>query len=121
MKDFASMIQDEIGRRIQKAREEAGLSQEELASRLGLTQAALSNYELGKRRPNLTNLERLSMLLNKPLLYFLEDPKPMPDPAEEERLDESIYEMISLLGEMPEDERKYLLDFIRWRREQQRK
>ena len=40
----------EIGQRLQKAREEAGLSQEELARKLGCTQASLSNYELGKRR-----------------------------------------------------------------------
>ena len=46
----------EIGRKIQKAREEAGLNQEELAARIGLSQATLSNYELGK-----------------PLQYFLEE------------------------------------------------
>jgi len=34
------MIYKTIGKKIQKAREEAGLSQEELASRLGYTQAA---------------------------------------------------------------------------------
>ncbi len=114
------MINDKIGRRIQKARDEAGLSQEELASRLSLTQAALSNYELGKRQLSLATLERLAKALERPLSYFIEDPQPERDPKEEERLDESISEMISLLGEMPEDERKYLLDFIRWRREQQR-
>jgi len=114
------MIYEETGRRIQRAREEAGLSQGELASRLGLTQAALSNYELGKRRLNLATLERLSKQLAKPLSYFLEDPECGAGLGEEERLDESISEMISLLGEMPEDERKYLLDFIRWRRDQQR-
>ena len=114
------MIKDEIGRKIQQARDEAGLSQEELASRLGLTQAALSNYELGKRQLNLTTLEKLARALERPLSYFIEDPRPERDPQEEERLDGSISEMISLLGEMPEDERKYLLDFIRWRRGQQR-
>lgn len=113
------MIYNEIGKRIQKARDEAGLSQEELASRLGLTQAALSNYELGKRRLHLANLKSMAKALNKPISYFIEEPGDAPDPREEERLDETISEMISLLGEMPDDERKYLLDFIRWRRNQQ--
>jgi transcriptional regulator with XRE-family HTH domain len=40
----------EIGRKIQQAREARDLTQVELAQTLGITQAALSNYELGKRR-----------------------------------------------------------------------
>jgi transcriptional regulator with XRE-family HTH domain len=37
------VIYREIGRRIQQGREEMGLTQEELAARLGCTQSALSN------------------------------------------------------------------------------
>jgi len=40
---------EQIGKKIQTAREEAGMSQEELARKIGCTQASLSNYELGKR------------------------------------------------------------------------
>ena len=68
------MIYRDIGKKIQKAREEAGLSQEELASRLGYTQAALSNYELGKRRLYLANIEQIARELNKPLSYFWKNP-----------------------------------------------
>lgn len=110
------MIDEEIGKRIQKAREEAGLSQSELASRLGITQAALSNYELGKRRLHLAKLDGLAAALGKPLAYFIEEPKVAQEAWDEERLDESISEMISLWYDMPEDERKYLLEYIRWRR-----
>ena len=35
----------EIGKKIQLAREEKGMTQADLAERLGITQAALSNYE----------------------------------------------------------------------------
>ena len=69
------MIQKKIGKHIQKAREEAGLSQEELASLMGCTQAALSNYELGKRRLYLANLAQLARILHKPINYFLEEPE----------------------------------------------
>jgi transcriptional regulator with XRE-family HTH domain len=58
--------------RIQQAREELGLTQQELASRLGLTQAALSNYELSKRRLYLAKLEQIASALEKPLSYFTE-------------------------------------------------
>ena len=49
-----------------------GITQQELAARLGCTQAALSNYELGKRRLYLANLERIASALGKPLSYFTE-------------------------------------------------
>ncbi|MCL6446679.1 MAG: helix-turn-helix domain-containing protein [Armatimonadetes bacterium] len=68
----------EIGRKIQKAREEAGLNQEELAARIGLSQATLSNYELGKRRLYLAQLEAISRELGKPLQYFLEENDRLP-------------------------------------------
>jgi transcriptional regulator with XRE-family HTH domain len=66
------MVYSGVGMRIQQAREELGITQQELASRLGLTQAALSNYELGKRRLYLANLEQIASALGKPLSYFME-------------------------------------------------
>jgi len=66
------MVYRSIGIRIQQARQELGLTQEELAARLGCTQAALSNYELGKRRLYLASLEQIAEVLGKPLSYFLE-------------------------------------------------
>jgi transcriptional regulator with XRE-family HTH domain len=68
----------DIGMRIQQARQELGLTQEELAARLGCTQAALSNYELGKRRFYLAGLEQIANMLGKPLSYFME-PLASPD------------------------------------------
>ena len=58
--------------RIQQARQELGLTQQELASRLHCTQAALSNYELGKRRLYFATLEQIAEILGKPMSYFLE-------------------------------------------------
>lgn len=66
------MVYPSIGMRIQQAREELGITQQELAARLGCTQAALSNYELGKRRLYLANLEQIASALGKPLSYFTE-------------------------------------------------
>jgi len=61
-----------LGQRIQVARQELGLTQQELASRLGLTQAALSNYEHGKRRLYLANLEQIADILGKPMSFFID-------------------------------------------------
>jgi transcriptional regulator with XRE-family HTH domain len=118
--DLRAMIYKDIGKKIQRAREEAGLSQEELASRLGYTQAAFSNYELGKRRLYLANIEQIARELNKPLSYFLED-SPLTAPAEQgEPQDETIAEIIRLLSELPAEERQYLIEYIKWRRDRLR-
>ena len=66
------MVYRSIGLKIQQARQELGLTQQELASRLHCTQAALSNYELGKRRLDFTDLEQIAEILGKPMSYFLE-------------------------------------------------
>ena len=66
------MVSPSIGTRILQAREELGITQQELAARLGCTQAALSNYELGKRRLYLANLEKIAAALGKPMSYFTE-------------------------------------------------
>jgi len=62
----------EIGKKIQQAREEKGLSQEQLARMIGCSQSALSNYEKGKRRLYLSHLEKLAEALEKPIEYFME-------------------------------------------------
>lgn len=62
----------ELGHRIQTAREEKKMSQEQLAGAIGISQSALSNYEKGKRRIYLAQLEKLSEVLDKPLDYFVE-------------------------------------------------
>jgi transcriptional regulator with XRE-family HTH domain len=114
------MIYKDIGRKIQKAREEAGLSQEELASRLGYTQAALSNYELGKRRLYLANIEQIARELNKPLSYFLEESTVTVNAEKGNPPDETISEILKLLSELPAEEKQYLLEYIKWRRDRLR-
>lgn len=111
------MIYKTIGKKIQKAREEAGLSQEELSSRLGYTQAALSNYELGKRRLYLPNIEQIARELNKPLSYFLDETITAPTKTRITPDDEIHFEIMKLVSELPMEEKQYLLDYIKWRKD----
>lgn len=114
------MIYRDIGKRIQKAREEAGMSQGELATALGITQSALSNYELGKRRLYLANLEQLANVLGRPLSYFMEEEEPAGQAApRRDSEDEVTDEIIGLLRELPHEERVQLLDYMKWRRQRQ--
>src|SRR5699024_4376136 len=53
-----------IGERIKKARKEAGLTQAQLADRLGVSAAMVSQYETGARTPKVETLKRISNALN---------------------------------------------------------
>ncbi len=115
------MIYRDIGKRIQKAREESGMSQEELASALGITQSALSNYELGKRRLYLANMEQIANVLGRPLSYFMEEEKAAGETKEQRpvSIDEVTSRITGLLSELSHEERVQLLDYMTWRRERQ--
>ncbi len=114
------MIFREIGSKIQQAREEMGLTQEELAARLGCTQSALSNYELGKRRLYLNMLNEVAVILNKPLDYFIDTPAAVDDNSPVDRLvaDPQLREILTTAAELPAKERQLVLDFINWRKNQ---
>jgi len=53
-----------IGTRIKKYREEAGMTQEELGKRLGITNSAISLIEADKRRLSLANLDKIIKALD---------------------------------------------------------
>jgi transcriptional regulator with XRE-family HTH domain len=72
-------------RRLRKAREMRELSQQELAERARLQQAAVSHYESGTRLPSLLNLKRLSEALEVTTDYLLgrsRSPEQAPSPDE---------------------------------------
>ena len=64
-----------IGQRIKVRRKQLGLTQEELAERLGVTWSAVSKWEIGDRRPSDKLLQRLAEVLNVSPSYFFESEK----------------------------------------------
>ena len=54
----------EIGNRIRKYREECGISQVQLAKRLGVSNSRVSNWELGINRPDADTLADICRTLN---------------------------------------------------------
>jgi len=110
---------EQIGRKLQKAREDSGLSQEELARRLGCTQASLSNYELGKRRLYLAELQRIGQLLGKPITYFLEESEngePIGNELAGMLKETYVKEILLALQDLKPAQRKSVLDYILWQR-----
>lgn len=57
--------------RIKELREKKGLSQEELAKKLNISQQAISLYEKGDREPKLETWQKLADFFNVPVDYLL--------------------------------------------------
>jgi transcriptional regulator with XRE-family HTH domain len=113
---------EKIGRKLQEAREEAGLSQEELAKKIGCTQASLSNYELGKRRLYLADLQRIGHLLVKQVTYFLDESNELESVSVNEVQqiikEQYLHEILFAAKELKASQRKSVLDFIRWQKDE---
>jgi transcriptional regulator with XRE-family HTH domain len=62
-----------LGERIRRARMDANLKQADLAERLGVTQAVISNVETGVSTIDVPDLPRWAQILGKPILYFYLD------------------------------------------------
>ena len=84
-----------LGERIKAARIQAGLTQEELADRIGVSRGAVARWELGEIEPKLRNLVVLSELLNVSTDYLL-GIKTYNGP-EDLRMSDEAYEMLKAL------------------------
>lgn len=59
------------GKRIKYLREKNGLTQKDIATRLGVESAAISKYELDMREPNIEALKKLATIFNVSIDYLL--------------------------------------------------
>jgi transcriptional regulator with XRE-family HTH domain len=60
-----------IGQRIRKVRLEQGIKQKDLARRIGISQGALTNFELGRRKISLEWMLKIARALEVPVGYFM--------------------------------------------------
>jgi transcriptional regulator with XRE-family HTH domain len=75
-----------LGARLRELREERGLSQRELGSRLGILQSKLSKYESGTHQPSLRTLVRLASLFAVSTDYLLTGTGMAAPPLRDDRL-----------------------------------
>lgn len=68
---MANEIHKILKQRLREAREANGLSQRDLADKLGLKVAIVSHWETGRRLPSLDVLVRLCEVLNRTPEFFL--------------------------------------------------
>ncbi|MNJ63052.1 anaerobic benzoate catabolism transcriptional regulator [compost metagenome] len=67
-----------MGDRLRHAREYMGLSQDDVASVLGLSRPSVTNIELGARKVEALELNKLAKLYRRPLEYLLTGSEPAP-------------------------------------------
>jgi transcriptional regulator with XRE-family HTH domain len=64
--------QERLAKQLREAREYLGISQQFVADETGISRAAISAIETGRRRVAATELERLASVYKLPPAYFLE-------------------------------------------------
>ena len=65
-KEYAYFVE-----RLQKARQEAGLTQVQVAKKLKRPQSHISNIETGQQRVDVVELQRFAKLYGKDITYFI--------------------------------------------------
>lgn len=66
----------QVGERLRQAREYVGLSQDEVASSLGMSRPSITNIELGARKVEAMELHKLSKLYKRSYEYLLTGVEP---------------------------------------------
>lgn len=66
------MIEKTFQTKLAKMRKEAGLSQKELAKKVGASQASINYWEKGQRTPSIDAAQRLANFFNIPISDLLE-------------------------------------------------
>lgn len=64
-------VYGQVGRRLREVRERLGLTQAEVAKRLGMAGVTYHNYEIAQRRVPVVELKRIAALFDVPISYFL--------------------------------------------------
>ena len=65
------MKQTDLGQRIREARKRSGMSQQQLAAYIGVSDKTVSAYEIGRVDPPVEMLRKISSVTTHPIGYFL--------------------------------------------------
>lgn len=93
-------------KRLKQARKAAGMTQKEVAERLGITESTYCGYETGKRQPDAVKISAIARLLGVSGDYLLgleEGQPPLATETEQER------ELLLLFRDMSDDGKAALL------------
>lgn len=105
------MLLEDLPRKLKKLRESAGLGQSELARMAGVTQAQISNYEIGKQFPGVETVVRLAAAFGITVAELIEQDSPTaapPRPPSKEEMALWVMEGIGI-SRVRLDQMRYIL------------
>ncbi len=81
-----------LGEKIKIARKQAGLSQEQLAEKMGISRSAVAKWEVNNGMPDIDNLKALSNLLGVTVDHLINDSEKFDKATVKEEIDLSQYD-----------------------------
>ncbi|GHT74611.1 transcriptional regulator [Bacteroidia bacterium] len=68
-------LMETFGKKLLELRKQKGISQEQLAIDLNISQSSISNYESGATKPDTDILQKIAEYFKVPVAYFFSDEK----------------------------------------------
>ena len=101
--------------RLVKCREKLGLSKQETARRIGVSQPAYLRYESGDRKPSIQVLKEIAKVLNTSVDYLIDaTDSPTPSIIEVGKEDnKALFEIIERCSKMDSVQQERLLAYIK--------
>jgi transcriptional regulator with XRE-family HTH domain len=106
-------IDRNIGRQLRIARMQAGLSQQQLGDRVGLTFQQIQKYESGKSRISAGILSVFSRELNVPLTFFFGTADGRAAAESDGFVERPLLELSRLHARLSERRRRFLIEFAK--------
>lgn len=94
----------QLGKRIKEARLRTGMSQQQLADVVGVSDKTISAYEVGRVDPPLESLEKLSNATLHPIAYFIGDVQSNIE-AKLDRIARELSDIRQTLQDQPKEEK----------------
>lgn len=96
----------DFGEKLKEARNNKGMTQEQLASQLGIAKSTLAGYEKGNREPDVFKIKKLIEILDVDADYLLDIKKspPISDEMSEEETAIQLYKALIASGFIKEGE-----------------
>ncbi len=101
--------------RLVKCREKLGLSKQETARRIGVSQPAYLRYESGDRKPSIQVIKEIAKVLNTSVDYLIgATSSPAPSIIEVDKSDnKALFEIMERCSNMDSKQQEHLLAYIK--------
>ena len=105
---------DLIINRLKECREKIGISKQEAARRIGISQPAYLRYESGERKPSLQTTKEIAKVLNTSVDYLVgesDDNNPILLEVSKNE-NKELFRIVELCSQMDEKQQKRIISYI---------